>query len=420
MKSNAGLSRRGAANLRKQLRDTTYSGFPALPTAKPKPATPVANSNSVSYRDAAAGRGLEMAARDVSKYSQMLLNPFEKNSGCRYPDETIVATGLVHLARTVTYVQPALTPLGGQPTDRFITALGSKVISSGASVPPGASETPFTILAPGSFANGAAPSAAGQTDYLTPQATFSALNAVDRTLAAGVRVSLTGLPTSTFMPSGTLYFVQAQEYEFSSLLATLQNESGAVQAVTAGKGFSTTLNELNQVGSIILPLLPQGPMSFTFTDNNSYLAFGAGQVGGTISGALSSVVSAAPRLIVVGYGLAAGVELRFEYSHHVEYIPTTSAAGLIQTAVEPPSTNARQGIARAAQIVQESIAGRSTARDVAPVLGGGAVANVVGNLGKMAVGMIPGGSLIAQGAKAVANAFGAPKWLSSILSTVAS
>lgn len=420
-----GLSRRGQANLRKELRDA--KAFPALPAAVPVkqlPKPPMA----VSYRDAAAVRGRDFATRDVSKYASMMLNPFQKENACRYPDETIVATGMVHLSRSLT--TPVTPAQPGDMTANIYTALSVKAISNLVSFPAGA-EIPFTISEPQMVHPGSSPSltfsaatyGAQQTAWQatgTPGA-YTALNAIDRTLACGIRVSLTGLPTSTFMPSGTLYFLQLQEYEFAATVQSLSNEASAVAAVTAGKGFSCTVNELSQIGSIAIPYLPQGPMSFNFTDNHSYTAFGSGQNLGSVANMPSSSVSALPRLVVMGYGLQVGVELRFEYSHHIEYVPVPSAAGLILTAIEPPSVDARQGIARAAQIVQSTITGRTTAKEVAPVVSAGArLGEVAGSIGKMALGAIPGGSLIAKGASALGGALGAPKWLQSMLGALAS
>jgi len=93
----------------------------------------------------------------------------------------------------------------------------------------------------------------------------------------GIRTRLVGLPTSTFLPSGTLYFLRIQEAELSATLAALDvSETAAIQAVTAGKGFSMTVNELSKLDGVILPFLPQGPMSFVFSDNNSVAAAAAG------------------------------------------------------------------------------------------------------------------------------------------------
>jgi len=68
-----------------------------------------------------------------------------------------------------------------------------------------------------------------------------------------------------------------------------------------------TVNELSKLDGVILPFLPQGPMSFVFSDKDSLPAAAAGT---SVSG--STVVSANPVLLIVGYGLEAGLKLRFD------------------------------------------------------------------------------------------------------------
>jgi hypothetical protein len=328
----------------------------------------------------------------------MLLDPFSREAACRYPDETIVATGLTHLTTSDTFT--------ADPTGTVQTFLRWKVTDFAATAVPTVSlPTPFG--APVRYA-----------DYGSPQASWLALDSIDRTLAMGIKARVVALPTSTFLPSGTLYFLQVQEAELNSTFVALAaGEAAAIQAVTAGKGFSMTVNELSKMDGVVLPFLPQGPMSFVFSDRNSIPAATAGTVAGT-----SSVVSANPIIVVVGYGLESGLKILFDYAHHVEYVPTTAAAGLIATAVEPPSAAAREGIAKASAIVQSHISGSTSGKEVAPLLSGGDLGGLVGRLGKMAIGATGLGGLVSPLASAgasVARGLGAPAWLSSALASLA-
>jgi len=114
------------------------------------------------------------------------------------------------------------------------------------------------------------------------------------------------------------------------------------------------------------------------------------------------------------------LKLRFDYAHHIEYIPTTAAAGLVATKVEPPSSAAREGIARASQLVQSHLAGATSATEVRAIAApGGGIAGVAAALGKAAVGMIPGGAALMSAASSVASSLGAPAWLRSAISALA-
>jgi hypothetical protein len=328
----------------------------------------------------------------------MLLDPFSVSKGHRYPDETIVPTALVNLRRSDTYTVGAGGTVG--------TALHWKLRAATGGVYVG------TVAPPGtSFSAGEA--AGVVSDYGTAQSSWSALTTVDRTLACGVRVRLVGLPTSTFLPSGTLYFLQIQSLEYTG--ATFDTEAECIQAVTARRGFSITANELSKMDGAIAPYLPQGPMSFVFSDKDapgaSFSAVFAGAGGGA--------VSANGAVVVVGFGLQPGSVLRFDYCHHVEYIPSIPSAGLLEVAVEPPSAAARDGMARAAQIVQTNTMGRTDAASLKPFVGSGStLGSIAAAVGKMAVSAIPGGSMIVKGASAIADTLGAPAWLKSAISSL--
>jgi len=358
----------------------------------------------------------------------MMVNPFDTSNAVRYPDETIVPTGVVTLYNQV-------TSAATYATSNFYSVLTVKPIRIGAAYPSGLAsnwDVPYTIIPPQwSVPGGPFNAPSGSTvrsDYGVPQGSWANLSAVDRTLACGMNVKITGLPPNTFLPAGTIYFLQLQEYEFEGLMSGASaSESLFINAVAAGKGFSFTLNELQKMDGATLPYLPQGPMSYTFSDLDAYAPWGSGQAfgsynaSGASAGVSSGVMSAQPRLLVAGFGVPSGLEFTVKYVHHLEYVPTVAAAGLIKTEVCPPSTEAREGIARAAQLVQSHLAGRTSAKDVAPIVSPTAsgLAGLATSIGKAAVGLIPGASIFVKGAHALSEGLGAPKWLSSVLSSLA-
>lgn len=365
--------------------------FPALSAS---PARMAPSSSMASYASVAAGRAASLAG-DVGGYLGMVVDPHSKERGARYPDETIVPTGMVHLATSVTYTVPA-----GEST--FATQLKWKCDQDG--LPGAPADLPPIILpkpvpAPGTW-----------VDYGVPQTSWASLSAVDRTLACGIRVRLIGLPVATFLPAGTLYFIQLQASE-----VPMASEAAAIQAVTAGKGFSVTVNELSKSDGVTIPFLPQGPMSFVFSDTNSFAAVEAGIPGSLIP---AGVVAANGSVIVLGFGMQPGQELRVDYAHHIEYIPRVEAAGLIATSVCPPSSMARDAISRGAQLVQQSLAGATSFSKVAGLVSEFAP-SILSSLGRAATGLIPGGAFLARGAAAMAKGFGAPAWLSSALESIA-
>jgi len=374
--------------------------FPALVKVQPKGPSGPSNSYN-SYASVASGRAGSLVG-EVAPYLAMVMDPMAKDKASRYPDETIIPTGMVHLASQNTYTVPT-----GSST--VMTALRWKCdLDNDASA---ANTSPIIVAQP--ITTGPVLSL---TDYGNPQKTWAALSSIDRTLACGIRVRVVALPPATYLPSGTLYFIQMQSME---PLATFALESACIQAVTAGKGFSVTVNELSKTDGITLPYLPQGPMSFVFSDTNAEAPVLAGGGNALPGGSLpSTVVSANGSIGVFGYGLQEAMSLRFDYAHHIEYIPLAGAAGLVQTKVEPPSSQARDAISRGAQVIQQSLAGATNASSVAGLVTGGGTA-VLQSVARAAVGLIPGASQVIGVAKTAAASLGAPAWLKSALGFLA-
>lgn len=372
------------------------ANFPAL--AKVQPKGPTAPSSSyASYSSIASGRAGALMG-EVAPYLQMVMDPMSKEKAARYPDETIVPTGLVHLATQTTYTVP-------EGESAVFTALRWKCDLDNPTTP----SNTAPILKP---VGPLVPTA--QIDYGQPQVQWAALSSVDRTLAAGIRVRVVGLPTATYLPSGTLYFLQLQSNE---PYAALTLEAACIQAVTAGKGFSITVNELSKTDGVTVPYLPQGPMSFVFSDTNADAPVLAGG-GGIASLTPATVVAANGSVMICGFGIQSGLSLRFDYAHHIEYIPTVSAAGLVATKVEPPSSQARDAISRGVQVVQSTLAGATNASSISGLVTNGGTA-VLQSVARAAVGMIPGASAALSVAKGAAQSLGAPSWLKSALGFLA-
>jgi len=334
----------------------------------------------------------------------MILNPMRSaEQSIRYPDETIVPTGVVSLQDSVSYQVGSIV---GGVAGTVQATLRWKVVNDD----PASALNELPIVSPKPLGT-----LGGNVPY-AQQAQWLPLSAVDRTLACGIRLRVVGLPPAAFMPSGTVYFLQYQNSEYTDLLASLSGlagESAARAAVAAKKGFSCTVNEVSKTDGVLLPYLPQGPMSFVFSDTGSAVATGAGMAGG----APSTVVSANGGVLIVGFGLQDGMELRFDFGHIIEYIPRAVAAGLVATAVQPPSAVLRDGISTGAAMIQQHLGGATTLSSIARVVVGGASAAAAA-VARGVVASTPGAPLIARGLSAAAESLGAPAWLRSALATL--
>lgn len=289
-------------------------------------------------------------------YLRMCLNPFGKDAA-RYPDETLHPTALVHLQSSMTYITTDST---------FSAGLSIKVVDSDVNA------QATTIVTPG---RGPIPDMTiRRADYGGQQASWGPLCAVDRTLAAGLRLRITGLPPSTFAASGTLYFLQLQADEVIQAVSTFPlSETNAITAVQSGKGFCVTAQEIfSSASGVYLPYLPQGPMSYNFSDHNAL----ADQANIYSYSQPSTPVAPKPFLYCIGYGLQAGVSVRVDYAHHVEYIPGTTAAGLVAALAQPPSGADRESIATSISRAMRGLFGATTAKEVLMALGEAVVGGV--------------------------------------------
>ncbi len=351
IKGTSGLTRRqkaAYAAMRESFPPLPAKSVPRAPAAPSFLSAPEEDLSFERYRSGAWGR--KGGLRASGEYLQMLVNPFVQN-GQRYPDETIVPTALVHFNASQTWTVNASAAAGG-----FYTYLNWKVRTAGVS--------DATFVGPTAFGG-----AVTTRDYGTPQSQWAALSSVDRSLALGLRVRHVGLPVSTFVPSGTLYFLQLQAGEQPS--SVYNSETGCIAAVAARKGFSMTCAELSRLGNCVhIPYLPQGPMSYVFSNQ-------VDAASGFPDAVTNQSVAPNNMICCIGFGLQEGCILRFDYAHHVEYIPTSAAAGLVEARVQTPSVADRERIAEGANKVIQVIAGGTSAMSSLPGIptspfGGGA------------------------------------------------
>lgn len=302
---------------------------------------------------------------------RMLVNPFYREDGTRYPDSTIAPTALSHFVAAQQYSVPTLRP--------FFTILKTKFNSSTAY----SAVTQFNVGTP------PAPATVTNYTYGTPQSTYQSLVGQHRTLACAVRARVTALPTSTFVPSGTIYFLQLGEQEMGLNPSPLpgqdtfrnicvNGEPEAIRAVLAGKGFYMTVAELYGGGlsqGAHIPFLPSGPNNFLMTDIDSYVSTWAGNNGpwALSSAAVTSDVIATPgnNLVIFVFGAQVGMEFKFDYTHHVEYIPSSGASGLVETRMDTPSHAVRNSIDQGVNEITKSLVGATSKPEVDIVIGTG-------------------------------------------------
>jgi hypothetical protein len=195
-----------------------------------------------------------------------------------------------------------------------------------------------------------------------------------------MKVQITGLPVSTFVPAGRWYFLQLSEREmavgvpntpddtFANI--TYNGEAYAIAAVNAGKGFSLTSQELlNTPGGMHIPYLPPGPQSMSYTDFGTAYTWAGNAAPWAIAGPTPSSAQVNPSihsmgtsLVVIGFGIPNDTTLTFSYAHHTEYTPVAGAAGIVDLQSADCSAQAREGISVISQRVSKQIHG---ATDVA-------------------------------------------------------
>lgn len=262
-----------------------------------------------------------------------MTDPFN-NFTSRYPDETIIPTAVSNLTNTVTYTAT---------TAQWATMLACNA-------------APLPIYQPAAFTGAAGGGWSPSTvSFGANQTTLYGFTAATRVLAAGVRVRIAGLPTSTFMPAGTVYLLQLEADSSDAFTTYLDQtivgggETAAINAVREGKGFCFTMQELVNSDGIHLPLLPRGPSSFLMNKPN-LAGYGAG----------SSLNMPQPMLFAVCYGGQIGTVIKLDYVVHHEFIPNSGAGGLLPVAVVTPDTQGRDSIHKSAAQLGNNIGGQTS------------------------------------------------------------
>lgn len=300
---------------------------------------------------------------------RMLADPWSITSKVGYPDDTLLKTASTVLNYTNTLSIPAsYDPAGAGTNCSFKTLLRTRPLGGVDTFPLDWRSRQGVRCAPAAQVSGEVVTQYGSAvfDY-SNWLTFYDVGSVSRTLAAAIKVRVVGLPASTFMAPGRLYFLQASDFEcmqdnnapsgpspslntqLFDLPATVAAasrptilEANAIAAVRAGKGFSLTLQEiLDSKSGATVPFLPVGPGSFVYTPNP-----------GDVTVFASSYTPLADRydlaqnqnLIVLGFGILQSTVLQFDYAAVVEYVPEASAAGIIATNITPPDSAERESI----------------------------------------------------------------------------
>lgn len=306
-----------------------------------------------------------------------------------------------------------------------------------------------------------------------PQWQLTQMSSKARTTAAGIRVSVSGLPSGMFMAPGNLYLLQLPRDSYTELFpsAAVQSqftggftnvapwyappgsalptqdtalpppltspttaadftESKAIALVRAGRGRCLTLDTVLREGGATLAWRPTGPEAFIMQDPTS-LANGRGSgrwsfnvpgltsatvqpslagagcpaVTGTWAPFMPSIAAcglsmgdamdaepayAPPDMLFAVYFGVAGVTIRLDFVAHREYVPEVGSAGLVATAVVPPSMGARERL-----LADSAAISSMTSGDVGPSAGGSVVDHLVSYAGSAAgaVGSFVGDTL---------------------------
>lgn len=316
-----------------------------------------------------------------------IFNPFDSQPQ-RWPDETLTPTGLVKYSARKTWQSaaattgpgwnPVLVQLTGFPIVQhsFVTTVDDVSTSTLPAPYSQLTNNVGTIYGPETVPNKLVDGGAlapwpveGATDYGSTQVSVEGVVVGDkqgfatqqRTLAAGINVEVVGMPANSFVCPGKAYFLQVSNEELLDFHTNIQpnnstagalgvGESYCINMVLARKGFSCTMEDLRQAKGARVVLTPQGPNHFQFSDCKSVKRVFAGLIDPDNTGTnwsddvRSQTFSSSPHLFMVMYGVntATGLVLDFQFTHHVEYIPSSSANGIVQCVMAAPNGAARE------------------------------------------------------------------------------
>jgi len=364
---------------------------------------PIVGSDNIQ-----AGGILAASNGIVERYIDQLVSPWGSTPQ-RLPDDCIRPTSLAKLFANRTYTvgsspglffamhsKPSLySSTAGLDQSQIEGQLSSGALTSPRLVPtyryaPGCILQPLsftTSLDDGSQLSGT-PTVVGPwgDDYGTEQATLMSWVAASRTLAMAIRLRVVGLPTSTFLPAGKVYFGQFRGLNTDTPLT----EQDWTTAERLGIAAHVSLDAVRQAGSKTWYVLPDGTDKFRLssffqpapglfragdidsaesTDSNircfpayvspptsGYPSLSRLVVpyGGTASNQDQVAADETYYIFVACFGLQAGTVIEVDYSMTLEYVPTQAAPPGIETAVQLRNSSAVDGIFGASAVLADA------------------------------------------------------------------
>lgn len=344
------------------------------------------------------------SSRVVRDFIAQLINPWSPNA-VRLPDCSITPTAVFKLFANRTYTVasvPNQTQLLFGLHSRLcqygpvatVTDLITPADGAARTLPP-YSYNPGNILSglqfnpasiSGPFSNLSGNTDAWGDDFGAQQTTLTSYIASYRVLSMGVRVRVVGLPPSTFLTPGKIYFAQVR-CEQSDMPVT---EQEFVTLERLGRGTHVSMDAVREAGSKTYFCSPDGPEKFHMSTNfvmppGMYIAgsapgptighryfprLGVTSTLGVFGNLYNSIIpyDSSPvtndtadsacadgtYVIIVGvFGSQPGVVLEVDYALNGEYIPTKTAPPGIDTAVQVPSALAMDKIFTAAALATE-------------------------------------------------------------------
>lgn len=345
----------------------------------------------------------------AGSYVEMLVNPWS-GALCRLPDANIAPTSLAKFIKSRTYTCSGIAPTDGYDLYGINSRLACfNIIRTLDTAEPGYPTTGQTS-APYQYTPGPIlsqvqmqltgdkfkglsvltdnPSYPWGQDYGPPQSQTCSWTAAYRTLALAMRVRVVGLPASTFMAPGKVYFAQVRA-NYSDLPIT---EQDYVNLERIGRATHVSLDAVRESGSktffavpdsadkfVLSSTFPMAPGEFDpknddglavrqfpavngpFIPDNSYtlIPYQTATTNATVAAGSRNLVGnptdAATAdqtmiLLMAVFGAASGVILEVNYATVVEYIPTGDAPPGVETRVQLPNSPAMDTIFAAAAV----------------------------------------------------------------------
>lgn len=315
-----------------------------------------------------------------SKFIRKILRPFGPLDMVRYPDEVMIPTALASQIVSNTYVCSSsswLTAMTVQWLDSTSgTGQNAWIIPASA-----AADRPGPVVP--AFAMGSSTTGLLYDQNWPSYSTLSSLMGSARPLFAGIQVSISGLPSSTFMASGKIYFCQIpaiswQDYTggigpggLSTFPAIAETAFKAL--VSAGRGFVVDAEEVRRRGRIFIPWLVANPNDLTMglPPQRRWQRYNGGNDIDPQSNKFTSDIEAYPEfLCVAGYGMASGTVVNLDYTVGFEYTASASVSGMVETEIPVSSSRDRDTIWQGIRSLASDIFGVTDVRDLPDYVGG--------------------------------------------------